>query len=96
MTEALAVIASLSYNASRNSLNDSTTSLAAGSDIIPLKLALFNLSKFIKEQDFAVELMDRGGDGLLIDLIERPDGGLTGNSLAVRDLLHRPNPDSSS
>lgn len=51
---------------------------------LPVKLALFNLQKYIKEDDFAVEFMLKGGVKFLVDLIT--DEGpriLTGNSLAV-------------
>lgn len=51
---------------------------------LPAKLALFNLQKYIKEDDFAVEFMLKGGVKFLVDLIT--DEGpriLTGNSLAV-------------
>lgn len=55
-------------------------------ETLPLKLALFNLQKYIKEEDFAVEFMLKGGVGLLVELVENedPKAILTGNSLAVR------------
>lgn len=54
-------------------------------ETLPLKLALFNLQKYIKEEDFAVEFMLKGGVGLLVELVENeePKSALTGNSLAV-------------
>lgn len=50
---------------------------------MPLKLALFNLQKYIKEEEFASEFQLRGGVRTLFRLLERNDGGMTGNSLAV-------------
>ena len=82
MTEALTVVNSLKYSSKNASLNDSTASLPDQA-VIPLKLALFNLSKFIKEEEFAAEFMIRGGVKMLIELLERREGGLSGNSLAV-------------
>jgi hypothetical protein len=53
-------------------------------EVLPLKLALFNLQKYIKEDDFAVEFMLKGGVSLLVELVEKdgPKSTLTGNSLA--------------
>jgi hypothetical protein len=53
---------------------------------LSLKMALFNLQKFIKEGEFVVEFMLKGGLRLLIALLERTSGGLTGNSLAVSNM----------
>ena len=55
---------------------------------MPLKLALFNMQKYIKEEDFATELLLRGGIKTLVRLLERETGGLAGNSLAVRNSIH--------
>lgn len=57
--------------------------MAPGKSATPLKLALFNLQKYVKEEEFSVEFMMRGGTRTLIRLIERTEGGLSGNSLAV-------------
>jgi engulfment/cell motility protein 1 len=54
--------------------------------VLPLKLAWFNLQKYIKEEDFAVEFMLRGGMRKLVILLEKEHGGLVGNSLAVSAL----------
>ncbi|WWC72975.1 uncharacterized protein I206_106939 [Kwoniella pini CBS 10737] len=81
-TEALVVITSLRSSARRGSLADSNLDLPTSSDGIPLKLALFNLQKYIKEEDFAVEFMLKGGMKMLVRLLERHEGGLGGNSLA--------------
>jgi hypothetical protein len=96
MTEALAVVDSLRTasqlpiltNESSLTLN---TTLTAMTDrkVLPLKMALFNLQKYIKEGDFVVEFMIKGGLRLLIALLERVSGGLTGNSLAVSELLRQ-------
>lgn len=51
-------------------------------DGISLKLALFNLQKYIKEEDFVVDFMLKDGVKLLIRAMEN-EGGLSGNSLAV-------------
>jgi hypothetical protein len=51
-------------------------------DGISLKLALFNLQKYIKEEDFVVDFMLKGGVKMLVRLMEG-DSGLAGNSLAV-------------
>jgi len=90
MTEALSVVDSLRAASQLPSLtNESSltlnTTLTSTTDrkVLPLKMALFNLQKYIKEGDFAVELMLKGGLRLLIALVERVSGGLTGNSLAV-------------
>lgn len=90
MTEALSVVDSLRAasqlpiltNESSLTLNTTLTS-TTDRKVLPLKMALFNLQKYIKEGDFAVELMLKGGLRLLIALVERVSGGLTGNSLAV-------------
>lgn len=84
VTEALAVVASL--HAARGKMEDAkdTVVLPNNAEVLPAKLALFNLQKFIKEDDFAVEFMLKGGVKILVDLIEKDDKtGLTGNSLAV-------------
>ncbi|RSH95186.1 hypothetical protein EHS25_000272 [Saitozyma podzolica] len=95
-TEALAVVTSLKVSAqqpkleSTPPLNTQTQTEGMG---IPLKLALFNLQKYIKEEDFAVEFMMRGGMRMLVRMLERDgEGGLAGNSLAyalqgVRGIL---------
>jgi engulfment/cell motility protein 1 len=90
MTEALSVVDSLRAasqlpiltNESSLTLNTTLTS-TTDRKVLPLKMALFNLQKYIKEGDFAVELMLKGGLRLLIALVERVSGGLSGNSLAV-------------
>ncbi|KAK8844114.1 hypothetical protein IAR55_006908 [Kwoniella newhampshirensis] len=91
-TEALVVVFSLKASAQRSSLGDSTVNIPASAETIPLKLALFNLQKYIKEEDFAVEFMLKGGMRILVRFLERKEGGLTGNSLAyalqgVRGIL---------
>ncbi len=48
-----------------------------------LKLALFNLQKYVKEEEFASDFLLRGGVKLVVGLLEKKDKGLTGNSLAV-------------
>jgi engulfment/cell motility protein 1 len=94
-TEALAVISSLKLylaqphqnshqrllSADQSSINLSTDS--HGRDGISLKLALFNLQKYIKEEDFVIDFMLKGGVKMLVRLMEG-DSGLSGNSLAVR------------
>ncbi|WVQ73600.1 hypothetical protein IAR50_003179 [Cryptococcus sp. DSM 104548] len=82
-TEALIVVASLKASIRRDSLPESTSGQSASSiDVIPLKLALFNLQKFVKEEDFSVEFLLKGGMKILIRLLEKDESGLTGNSLA--------------
>ncbi|WRT69192.1 uncharacterized protein IL334_006176 [Kwoniella shivajii] len=81
-TEALVVVTSLKSAIHRTSLGDSTINLPTSADAIPLKLALFNLQKYIKEEEFAVEFMLKGGMKILVRFLERSEGGLTGNSLA--------------
>jgi engulfment/cell motility protein 1 len=86
-TEALAVVTSLKVSAQQPKL-ESTPALKTQTQTegmgIPLKLALFNLQKYIKEEDFAVEFMMRGGMRMLVRMLERDgEGGLAGNSLAV-------------
>jgi hypothetical protein len=49
---------------------------------MPLKLAVFNVQKYVKEEDFAVEFMMRDGVRMLIDLM---DGVMPPNTLAVSD-----------
>lgn len=94
MSEALAVVESLKLASQQTSLNDSTMTLAlTGSvlalpldkdkKVLPLKMALFNLQKYIKEADFAVEFMLKGGLKTLVKLLERDVGGMGANSLAV-------------
>jgi hypothetical protein len=91
-TEALAVITSLKTylaqpqthrripSVDQSSINLSTDGHAR--DGISLKLALFNLQKYIKEEDFVVDFMLKGGVKMLLRLMEG-EGALTGNSLAV-------------
>lgn len=55
---------------------------------MPLKMALFNLQKYVKEGEFAAEFMLKGGLKNLVSLLERISGGMTGNSLAVGTLSH--------
>ncbi|ODO09557.1 hypothetical protein I350_03160 [Cryptococcus amylolentus CBS 6273] len=87
-TEALIVVASLKSAIRRDSLPESTSSHTPSSspsnlDPIPLKLALFNLQKFVKEEDFSVEFLLKGGMRILIRLLVKEETGLvTGNSLA--------------
>jgi len=69
-TEALAVVTSLKVNSTRGSMG------------LPLKLALFNLQKYAKEEDFAVEFMLKGGMRILVRLFDA-SAGLSSNSLAV-------------
>jgi hypothetical protein len=90
MTEALAVVDSLRAASQLPTLtNESSltlnTTLISNTDrkVLPLKMALFNLQKYIKEGEFVVEFMLKGGLKLLMALLERSSGGLTGNSLAV-------------
>lgn len=88
MTEALAVVDALRAASSQTVLtNESSltldTTLKQDRKVLPLKMALFNLQKYIKEGDFVVEFMIKGGLKLLIGLVERRAGGLAGNSLAV-------------
>jgi hypothetical protein len=84
VTESLAVVAALTAAAGRaapDALTDNVV-LPSKSDVLPPKLALFNLQKYIKENDFAVEFMHKGGVRLLIDLVESENVVLTGNTLA--------------
>ena len=75
---------SVATNASTSALTAFNASSSAGEKkVLPLKLALFNLQKYIKEADFAVEFMLKGGLGILVKLIERDVGGMGANSLAV-------------
>jgi len=90
MTEALAVVDSLRAASQLPTLtNESSltlnTVLISNTDrkVLPLKMALFNLQKYIKEGEFVVEFMLKGGLKLLMALMERSSGGLAGNSLAV-------------
>lgn len=88
MTEAFQVVDSLRAAASLPMLiNESSLTLnkhlTQDRDAIPLKLALFNLQKYCKEGDFAAEFMLKGGLAVLVTLLERVHGGLSGNSLAV-------------
>lgn len=62
--------------------NFALSAVLVGTDI-PLKMALFTLQKHVKESDFAVEFMLKGGMSILVRIIERDAGGLNGNSLAV-------------
>lgn len=61
----------------------SRTSTASTIPDLPLKLALFNLQKHVKEEDFAAEFLLKGGVRILVHLLERAEGGLSGNALAV-------------
>ena len=81
-TEALAVAISLKDASQSPSAMDSTVVLT-DQQALPLKLALFNLSKYIKEEEFAVEFMGRGGTSTLVELLDNEQGGISGNSLAV-------------
>jgi engulfment/cell motility protein 1 len=51
-------------------------------DGISLKLALFNLQKYINEEDFVVDFMLKDGVKMLVKAMEG-ESGLSGNSLAV-------------
>ncbi|GMK55300.1 hypothetical protein CspeluHIS016_0203560 [Cutaneotrichosporon spelunceum] len=89
VTEALAVVASLHTAKGKEANSEETEATTAivlpdKVEVLPLKLALFNLQKFIKEDDFAVEFMLKGGVSLLVELVEKDDEktALTGNSLA--------------
>lgn len=81
-TEALAVVISLQQALLRSDLPGTTRD---ESHTIPLKLALFNLQKHVKEEEFSVEFMLRGGVHDLVSLLQDSDGGLSGNSLAVSE-----------
>jgi hypothetical protein len=81
VTEALAVVASLTAASGRTESTDNLV-LPNNIEILSPKLALFNLQKYIKEDDFAVEFMLKGGVKLLVDLIQKDDSSLTGNTLA--------------
>jgi len=41
----------------------------------PLKLSLFNLNKYIREEEFSHEFMVKGGMQLLVKLLSIPDHG---------------------
>lgn len=91
VTEALAVVASLHTAKGKETGGEGADGATAivlpnKAEVLPLKLALFNLQKYIKEDDFAVEFMLKGGLELLVELVEKddPKTALTGNSLAVR------------
>lgn len=77
------MVTSLRKAAQRSSLSESTTGLTKDSAGMPLKLALFNLQKYVKEEEFASEFLLRGGVRILVGLLEKTEGGLAGNSLAV-------------
>ena len=79
------MVHSLQNSAVRPSLDSSAALPEMGGT--PLKLALFNLSKYIKEEDFAVEFMLRGGVKMLVDLVARVENPLSGNSLAVSSRI---------
>lgn len=81
ISEALAVVASL-HAATGRSESTADLTLPSNVDILPTKLALFNLQKYIKEDDFAVEFMSKGGVKLLVEMIQKNEDCLTGNSLA--------------
>ncbi|ODO06045.1 hypothetical protein L198_01274 [Cryptococcus wingfieldii CBS 7118] len=87
-TEALIVVSSLKSAIRRDSVPESTSSHTpspslSNLDTIPLKLALFNLQKFVREEDFSFEFLLKGGMKILIRLLEQEETGLvTGNSLA--------------
>ncbi|ORY33129.1 hypothetical protein BCR39DRAFT_521383 [Naematelia encephala] len=81
-TEALAVVTSLNAPGTLRTSQDSNAVSPDQPAVLPLKLALFNLQKYIKEEDFAVEFMLRGGMKMLVKLLEQHEGGLSGNSLA--------------
>lgn len=82
-TEALSVVTSL--KAARSARRSTSTAHQPDehSNIIPLKLALFNLQKYVREEEFSVEFMMRGGVSDLVDLLQREEAGLSGNTLAV-------------
>jgi len=82
-TEALSVVTSL--KAARNARLSTSTAHHPDehSNVMSLKLALFNLQKYVKEEEFSVELMMRGGVSDLVDLVRREEAGLSGNTLAV-------------
>nr|ODO03704.1 hypothetical protein L204_00040 [Cryptococcus depauperatus CBS 7855] len=92
-TEALLVVASLKVSQRFPTLDSPTTpSSTTSNDHIPLKLALFNLQKYVKEEEFSIEFLFKGGMKTLIKLLEKDEGGLNGNSLAyalqgVRGIL---------
>ncbi|RXK38189.1 hypothetical protein M231_04563 [Tremella mesenterica] len=86
--EALAVVTALQHTSLRPSFDSSINIHEAGG--MSLKLALFNLQKYVKEDDFAVEFMLRGGVAMLVELV--CNEALSGNSLAyalqgIRGLL---------
>ena len=62
----------------RLSTNDNENSAAA-----PLRMTLFNLAKYIKEEQFATEFLQRDGLAELVNIINISHG----NMLAVRFLL---------
>ena len=82
VTEALSVVTSLKVACS-NGTNDTVALGDGGTTHIPLKLALFNLQKYVKEEEFSVEFMIRGGMNDLVQLLQRTENALSGNSLAV-------------
>ncbi|KAK4688356.1 hypothetical protein P7C73_g1754, partial [Tremellales sp. Uapishka_1] len=91
-TEALNVVNSLKAVGSHTRIDSSVGHGSDESNVPPLKLALFTLQKYIKEEDFAVEFMLKGGMRMLVRLVERENNGLSGNSLAyalqgVRGIL---------
>jgi len=82
VTEALSVVTSLKV-ACTNGTSETVALGDGGTTPIPLKLALFNLQKYVKEEEFAVEFMLRGGMSDLVLLLQRTEHTLAGNSLAV-------------
>jgi engulfment/cell motility protein 1 len=54
---------------------------------MPLKLALFNLQRYIGEDEFADEFVLRGGVKTIVRLVEKNEKGLAGNTLAVCGLM---------
>ncbi len=54
---------------------------------MPLKLALFNLQRYIGEDEFADEFVLRGGVKTIVRLVEKNEKGPAGNTLAVCGLM---------
>lgn len=82
-TEALSVVTSL--RAARNATLSTSTAHHPDEQFnaMPLKLALFNLQKYVREEEFSVEFMMRGGVSDLVNLLTREETALSGNTLAV-------------
>lgn len=60
--------------------NEIIGKMAQKDDATAMRMAVHNLGRFIKEEQFAIEFLKRGGLGYLIDII----GFSHGNTLAVR------------